>query len=456
MNKKLVALAVAGALSPALTMADDSTVTLYGKLSLGVESVKAEGCTTNAAGACTGPTNLATGSSAGQNIPSRIRVTDNASYLGFRGNEPLGGGTSAIFQIESYIKVDSQPGRSTAYNTTTFANRDSGVGLRGPFGEIQVGNFRTYFANHIPSGDTLFLKSSLAASVSALFGASSTMGGQATALVGLTPAGGFAPANAEGRGAVDAGGFRNNVLRYTSPNWGGFTAGFNYVAPEGTVTIPTNTAASNAGKASDKGVEVRLTYLNPNLGFANYSYYKRNDYLVGTALGSVGGSIGNDSKNQKIAVGTKLVGITVGIVAEKIQHTNPDLIATPQNDSVDREVKKYALFLAYETGPWAFGTSYAKAKAVDDNTGRNCTDPSPFPSQALTSCSGTGARFYQATVLYNLSKRSNLYATFARIKNDSTAAYDFYTQGAVGDSGPSFIARGSSPQVLAVGLTHYF
>jgi predicted porin len=342
------------------------------------------------------------------------------------------------------VKVDGPPGRSTAFNASTFATRDSGVGLRGGFGEVALGKFRTYFADHIPSGDTLFLKSSLAASISALFGASSTIGGQATGLAGLTPAGGFAPANAEGRGAVDSGGFRDNVLRYTTPNWGGFTAGLSYIAPEGTVNIPTNTAASNAGKASDKGIGVRLTYLNPNLGFATYSYYKRDDLFAGTALGS----LGNDSKNQKIAIGTKLVGFTVGVAAEKIQHTNPDLIATAANDSVDREVKKYAFFIAYETGPWAFGTSYAKANKVDDNTGGNCA---PLPN-----CDGTGAKFYQATVLYNFSKRSNVYLTFAKVKNDSTAAYDFYTQAAVGDTGPSFIARGSSPQVLAAGITHYF
>ena len=444
MKKKLIALAAAGAFAPALAMADDSTVTVYGKISLGVESVKAEGCTTNAAGACSGPTNLLGATPAGQNIPSRVRVTDNASFIGFRGNEPLGGGVSAIFQIESYVKVDSAPGRTTAYNATTFATRDSGVGLRGPFGEVQLGKFRTYFTDHIPAGDTLFLKSSLAASISALFGATSTIGGQATLLASLAPAGGFVPANAEGRGAVDPGGFRDNILRYTTPNWGGFTAALTYVAPEGTVDIPTNTAASNAGKASDKGVGVRLTYLNPNLGFATYSFYKRNDLGAGTALGS----IGNDSKNQKVAIGTKLVGFTVGVAAEKMEHTNPDLVFTPLNDSVDREVKKYAVFLAYETGPWVFGTSYAKAKAVEDNTGGNCA---PLPG-----CSGTGAKFYQATVNYNFSKRTNLYATYAKIKNDSQAAYDFYAQGSVGDTGPSFIARGASPQVLSAGITHFF
>ena len=454
MNKKLMALAVAGAFAPALAMADDSTVTIYGKISLGFESAKAEGCTANAAGACSGPTNLATGSSVGQNIPNRTRVTDNASYIGFRANEPLGGGLNAFFQIDSYIKPDGPSGRSTAFNASTFATRDSLVGLRGPFGEVALGKSRTYFADHIPAGDTLFLKSSLAASISALFGATSTIGGQATALASLTPAGGFAPANAEGRGAVDAGGFRDNVLRYTTPNWGGFTAGLTYVAPEGTTNIPTNTALSNAGKASDKGIGVRLTYLNPNLGFATYSFYKRNDLGAGTILGS----LGNDSKNQKVALGSKLAGFTFGIALEKNQHTNPDLIATAANDSVDREVKKYAVFVAYEIGPWAFGTSYAKAKAVEDKTGRNCTDPAPLPNtpSGLTSCAGTGAKYYQATVLYNFSKRTNLYATFAKVKNDSAAAYDFYTTTAVGDTGPSFIARGASPQVLSAGITHFF
>lgn len=449
MNNKLLALAVASALAPALAFADESTVTVYGKISLGVDAAKAEGCTTNAAGACTGALNAATGSSTGVNLARRARVSDNASYIGFRGVEPLGGNLSAFFQVESLVKLDSPPGRVTAANTNTFANRNSGVGLRGPFGEILLGRWDVYYTNHVPAGDALFVKSGYNATILALFGATSTMGGLASALVATTPAAGFVAANAEGRGLVDAGGRRDNVVRYVTPNLAGFTGKLTYVTPEATVTIPTNTPFSNAGKGSDKGIEVSVTYLNPNLGFANYSYYKRDDYGVGTIFGA----IGNDSKSQKLAIGTKLAGFTVGLIGEKVEHENPATIAFT---AVDREVKKYGIFVAYETGPWAFGTSFARAKDVEDNTGANCVQVAAQAVSPLSSCSGTGAKFYQATVNYNFSKRTTLFGTYSKIRNDANAAYDFFAQAAVSDSGPAFLARGADPEVLMIGISHFF
>ena len=186
MNEKVIALAVAGALAPAIAMADESTVTVYGKISVGIETAKAEGATNPA-----------------QDIKNRARVTEQASHIGFRGVEPLGGGLSAFFQVESLVKPDSAPGRVTSTAANTWANRNSGVGLRGGFGEILLGRWDVYYTNHIPSGDTLFVKSSYTATILALFGGTSSMGGLATT---LTPLAGAVPPNAEGRGAVDAGG----------------------------------------------------------------------------------------------------------------------------------------------------------------------------------------------------------------------------------------------------------
>ena len=65
MNKQLVVLAVAGALAPALSVADDSTVTLYGKINVGIEYVKATGATPSAGNAA--------------DVSGRTRVTDSFS-----------------------------------------------------------------------------------------------------------------------------------------------------------------------------------------------------------------------------------------------------------------------------------------------------------------------------------------------------------------------------------------
>jgi predicted porin len=63
-----------------VAMADDSTVTIYGTLNVDLESVKAESA-----------------SGDGANLASRNRVSSNASNIGFRGAEELGGGYAAFF-----------------------------------------------------------------------------------------------------------------------------------------------------------------------------------------------------------------------------------------------------------------------------------------------------------------------------------------------------------------------
>jgi predicted porin len=105
MNKKLIALAVAGAcVAPAAMAQTANPVTLYGRIYATFENVQATGGT-------------------GADVTSRNRVNDQASYLGVRGTEDLGGGLKAVFQLETGFAPDA--------NSTVFANRNSGVGLQG-------------------------------------------------------------------------------------------------------------------------------------------------------------------------------------------------------------------------------------------------------------------------------------------------------------------------------------
>ncbi|MGZ8256333.1 MAG: porin, partial [Gallionella sp.] len=87
MQKKLIALAVAAALtSPALALADSANVTVYGLINADVELVKSDKVAATAAG-------------------SRGRVTSNASRFGLKGEENLGNGLTAIFQVETRVNV---------------------------------------------------------------------------------------------------------------------------------------------------------------------------------------------------------------------------------------------------------------------------------------------------------------------------------------------------------------
>ena len=134
MNKRLIALAVAAAVvAPAVAIADDSTVTLYGTLNADFENVKAKG----------GGTGVA-------EIKQRNRVSSNSSNIGFKGVEPLGGGVDAIFQAESSVNLDAGGG--------TWASRNSGIGLKGGFGTVIIGQWDSaYKISTIrldPFGDT--------------------------------------------------------------------------------------------------------------------------------------------------------------------------------------------------------------------------------------------------------------------------------------------------------------
>ena len=65
--------------------------------------------------------------------PNVFRVNSNSSKFGIRGTEPLGGGVSAIFQIESSVSVTEGRG--------VLAGRESFVGLSRAAGHVQDGLF---------------------------------------------------------------------------------------------------------------------------------------------------------------------------------------------------------------------------------------------------------------------------------------------------------------------------
>ena len=102
MNKKLVAVAIAGLLAAPLAQAQTANVTLYGRINIDMEFVH-------------GRLNNGTD-------PNVYRVTSNSSRFGLRGTESLGGGLNAIFQIENGSI------RPTLGDGGNLAGRDSFVG----------------------------------------------------------------------------------------------------------------------------------------------------------------------------------------------------------------------------------------------------------------------------------------------------------------------------------------
>lgn len=121
MNKKLLAVAIAGAFSVPVAMADTSNVTIYGVINMSVDSV--DGGSGDGAGTCS-----AFGSTCAATAERRTRISSNNSNIGFKGTEDLGNGLSAIWQFESAIAFDVQ-----ARNDQTNGDGTGAVGSRNTF-----------------------------------------------------------------------------------------------------------------------------------------------------------------------------------------------------------------------------------------------------------------------------------------------------------------------------------
>lgn len=111
MKKHLTALAVLGAFGAAAN-AQSSSVTLYGVADAAVERVKG----------ATSLTRVASGQQQG-------------SRWGLRGKEDLGGGVSAVFQLESGFNIDT----GVSGQGGALFGRQAYVGLAGGFGGIRLG-----------------------------------------------------------------------------------------------------------------------------------------------------------------------------------------------------------------------------------------------------------------------------------------------------------------------------
>lgn len=114
MNKKLLMAAVASALVAGPMLSAQAAPTVYGKLNLGVASVD-NGNTSDS---------------------SALAVTDNASRLGVKGDEDLGGGLKAIYTFETTIDGD---------NGGFGGARDVFAGLQGDWGSVRLGQFNSVY-----------------------------------------------------------------------------------------------------------------------------------------------------------------------------------------------------------------------------------------------------------------------------------------------------------------------
>jgi predicted porin len=224
MNKKLLALAVTGAcISPAAMAQTANPVVLYGAIYVQYESVEAKGLPS-------------------ATLPRRNRISDEASRLGVRGTEDLGGGLKAFFQLETVFKADQ--------NDSTFANRNSGVGLQGGWGSVLLGRWDTPLkvaANAMdPFGDV-------------------TLGAQSVATLG-------SGVNSQ-QGSFDI--RQQNVVQYWSPSWAGIAVRLSMMANE-----------ARSATLNPRSQGYTITYTGGPV-YVGYAYHELKDTAFGAAPGTV-------------------------------------------------------------------------------------------------------------------------------------------------------------------------
>lgn len=82
----------------------------------------------------------------GEQNGSTTNVRDYISRIGFRGEENLGNGLKAIWQVEQSVSL-------TGNTNTGWSNRETFIGLKGDLGTVRMGTLRSYFDSDMRNSD---------------------------------------------------------------------------------------------------------------------------------------------------------------------------------------------------------------------------------------------------------------------------------------------------------------
>ncbi len=277
MQKQLIALAVLGALS-APAFAADNSVTLYGRLELGVEAFD------------NGDTSL-------------MKVEGYASRIGFKGEEDLGDGLKAIWQLEQKVNPDDG-------SQTSFADRNSFVGLKAGFGTILLGRHDTPFKQLNKNIDVMW--------------------GNAEQTEVIT--------NGKASG-INLHTRQNNVLHYTSPKFANVTVRASYAPDENKGTYTGAAAGSEKNRFSVSGEYDDGTF-NVGIGYENQA-----DEVAK----------GKDRTGLKLVGGAKFGDTTLGLGYSKLENEGA------------KEVDTYALAVTHKIDKITLKGSFASAGETKDN-----------------------------------------------------------------------------------------
>ncbi|GER21227.1 porin [Variovorax boronicumulans] len=386
MKKSLVALA---ALAVAGVASAQSSVTLFGVVDASISGYSSTSRDLNGA-TFLNPFYLNKGSVK----VSRTALANgayNSSRLGFRGTEDLGGGLAASFWLEAPITNDDG-----ATGVSTFGRRST-VSLSGGFGEVRLGrDYTPTFWNDTvfdPFG-TVGVGTNLISTASGF----NTTGG----------AGGFGGNPNYVRAS-------NSIGYFLPPNLGGFYGQVQYAFSEKDKYSP-GLATPNVANNSRTG-----RYVGGRFGYANGPVDVALAYGSSTSGDQFYAGVTNKVNTLNLGASydfgpVKLFG-EVSRVKNKVDYeVTPFVGATP-----DTDLTGYLLGVTVPVGAGLIRAAYSSVK-YDLNQPQVLFQPRIADPKANKLAIG---------YVHNLSKRTALYATVARVSNKNGAALTV--------GGPAFI-----------------
>lgn len=442
--RRLIVAALATAFAP-IAVAQTSNVVLSGQLKLGYEWFSPAGA--DKTYFFSGPGTPAVRG----NSFDVSRVTNATSFVRLSGSEDLGMGLRAVFQIESNVNGDTQGG--------VWASRNTAVGLASnTFGTIQFGRWDV----HYNSEDIIERAGT---------GANALLNGVKTRNLMNTV-----------NGIGKAGERLDNLVRYVSPTWSGFSfvAAYSFDSESSTASSrssewsiypqftsgpftafvsyiqrnnqqnPTFTFNNNVNCLIGGGSAPCVPVIS-SLGQANY----------GNGTNSAPGNNGNfDLWGWRAGASYRIPfgggwAFTAGVLFDWTgwnfeQQTSPTRLSSY---NANRQVWSFPLQLTF--GPHSLFASYAWAGNASGNLNTLQVSPTRFVPVQITG-GGTGASQYALGYDYAFSKRTSLGLSWVMLDNDQYGRYDFWSNGVFGSATQPVTNPGASINSFYLGMRHLF
>ncbi|MET3434342.1 putative porin [Herbaspirillum seropedicae] len=388
MKKSLLALAVLGAFAGAAQA--QSSVTIYGIVDTGITY-----------------TSKAQTAAGGTNTGSKFAMNSGViqgSRIGFKGVEDLGGGLSAVFNLEAGFKNDTGA-LDDSKSTNTLFRRKSVVGLAGGFGTVLLGR-QTDFADTI----------SAYTSVADFGGVVQNSGSALNRLQGTRT---------------------NNSISYTTANLSGFTGNLMYGFGEEAGKTSGGQAFGLGGKYDNGPLGLGINYYQSKQG----STPADTSLLVGTTGQGVAASTGNTAAKVLNVVASYQFG--PARVYGNWSRVKQDLnTAAATGLTAATRTTAATLALSQKADMYELGTAYSLSPSL------KLLGSVQYTRADFAGLDGKGKLTqYNLGADYFLSKRTDLYAFVSNLR-----ATDMKNPGVAGDT----TGNDASQTAVTVGVRHKF